>query len=111
MVVTFNNLDPSAPGNAARPVGATDAEGRFELSTNADKDGAIAGEYAVTFFWSSDNSINATDRLGGQFTDPARSEFKVRVEPGDNDLEPFRLDVEPSRVRPADGAAGPAVFQ
>ncbi|QDV32415.1 hypothetical protein [Tautonia plasticadhaerens] len=110
MVVTFHNLDPAAPGNAGRPVGATDAEGRFELSTNADRDGAVAGEYAVTFFWSSSNTINAADRLGGRFTEPSRSEFKVRVVPGDNDLEPFRLEVEPSQIRPADGAA-PVVFQ
>ena len=104
MIVTFHNLDPSAPGNAARPVGATDAEGRFELSTNADKDGAVAGEYTVTFFWSSSNDITAFDRLGGRFTNPGRSQFKVWVVSGNNELESFRLEVDPDQILGTDEA-------
>lgn len=107
MVVTFHNVDPAAPGNAARPVAATDAEGKFALSTNGDKDGAVAGEYIATFFWSSENSINAFDRLDGRFTDPKTSKFRVRVERAETDLEPFRIELDPKRIRPKPDSSKP----
>lgn len=100
MAVTFNNTDANAPGNAARPVAVTDAEGRFALSTNADKDGAVPGEYIVTFYWASENGPSAYDRLGGRFSNPAKSEFKARVEREENDVEPFKLDIDPKALKP-----------
>jgi hypothetical protein len=100
MAVTFHNTDPAAPGNAARPVAVTDAEGRFELSTNADRDGAVPGEYRVTFFWASENGPSAYDRLGGRFADAAGSGHRVRVEKKENDLEPMDLRVDPGALRP-----------
>lgn len=104
MVVTFNNLDRNAPGNATRPVGRTDAEGRFALSTNGEKDGAIEGQYTVTFFWPSDEGAMPVDRLGGRFNDSGRSTFRPIVEPKANDLEAFRLDLDPKLLKP--GRAG-----
>ncbi|WP_422929840.1 hypothetical protein [Singulisphaera sp. PoT] len=101
MAVTFHNSDANAPGNASRPVAVTDAEGRFTLSTNADKDGAIPGEYLVTFFWSSENGPSAYDRLGGRFQNPKASTFKVQVGRKENDLEPFKLDVDSKAPKPA----------
>jgi hypothetical protein len=95
MVLTFNNLDRGAPGNAARPVGRADPDGHFELSTNGDKDGAVVGDYAVTFFWPSDEGTLPIDLLGGRFADAGRSAFRQRVEPTENDLEPFLLTLDP----------------
>lgn len=101
MAVTFHNADPQAPGNAARPVGVSDAEGRFALSTDADKDGAVEGDYEVTFFWPSDDGPMPGDRLGKRFGDRARSKHKLRIEPKENDLEPFRLEVDPKALKPS----------
>jgi hypothetical protein len=100
MAVTFHNTDPAAPGNAARPVAVTDAEGRFALSTNADRDGAVPGEYLVTFFWASENGPSAYDRLGGRFADAAGSGQRIRVEKKENDLEPIDLRVDPGALKP-----------
>src|SRR5262245_1271838 len=57
MVVTFQNTDKNAPGNAVHPVAVTDDQGKFALSTNADKDGAPEGEYVVLFFWNASQGL------------------------------------------------------
>lgn len=106
MAITFHNTDPKAPGNAARPVASTDAEGKFALSTNADKDGAVPGEYIVTFFWASENGPNAYDRLGGRFSTPAKSEFRYHIERKENDLDPIKLEVDPKSLKPARNPTG-----
>lgn len=105
LIVTFNNTDPKAPGNAARPVGVVDEAGRFALSTDGDRDGAVVGDYVVTFFWPSDNTPNAVDRLEGRFLDVARSQFRPKVEAKDNELAPFELEAGRKPVRPARGVA------
>lgn len=99
MAVTFNKTDGGA-GNEARPVAVTDAKGRYVLSTNADKDGAVVGEYAVTFYWSSENGPSAYDRLGGRFNDPKASKYRVKVEARENDVEPLKLEVDAKKLRP-----------
>ena len=109
MVVTFQNTDKSAPGNAAHPVAVTDKDGKFALSTDSNKDGAPEGEYVVRFFWNSSEGLPAFDRLGGRFNKAEQSKFRVKVEPKEMDLEPFRLDVAAKRIRPAKDA--PPVVQ
>jgi len=99
VVVTFNNLDQAAPGNAARPVARADADGRFELSTNGEKDGAIEADYSVTFFWPSDDGPIPSDLLEGRFMDPGNSSVKSQVKPGENELEPFQLTFEATPER------------
>ncbi|WP_435018067.1 hypothetical protein TA3x_000011 [Tundrisphaera sp. TA3] len=98
MIVTMHN--PSAEGNAARPVGVADDAGHFVLSTDADGDGAVPGDYAATFFWPTDNTPMATDRLKGRFNDVALSKHRARIEPRENELPPFELE-EPRATRPA----------
>ncbi len=100
IVVTFNNVDPNIPGNAARPVALAGPEGEFVLSTNADKDGAVEGEYAVTFFWPTDQGAMPEDRLSRLFAEPVKSKHRVRVEPKENDLPPFVLEIDPKRLKP-----------
>jgi hypothetical protein len=109
VVVNFQNLNKSVSGNAAHPVAVTDDEGKFALSTNDDKDGAMEGEYVVLFFWASSNGPSAFDRLGGRFNRADRSKVRVKVEPREMNLEPFRIDISPKLIRHVKEA--PAVVQ
>lgn len=106
VVVRFNNLDDKVAGNAALPVGMTDEQGRYELSTNADKDGAVEGEYAVTFFWPSDTGAMPTDLLERKFSDPASSKFRVKVGPNDNEVPSFEVEFKP-KARKASAKPAP----
>lgn len=71
--------------NADTPSAVTDAEGRFQLSTNGDGDGAVAGTYKVTFFWKESNAPGTPDLLGGKYTKLEKSEFKTQVVDGTNE--------------------------
>jgi hypothetical protein len=81
--------DPKAP----RPHGKTDASGEFQLTTRRLYDGAPEGEYLVTFFWASaENVEEPDDRLRRRYQNPRASRWRVKVKPGDNEIEPFRLE-------------------
>ncbi|AWM39998.1 hypothetical protein GobsT_15970 [Gemmata obscuriglobus] len=96
--VQFRHADQSLPGNLKTPVGMTDESGTFHLSTTGDKDGAVAGEYTVTFEWMSGNDLGAWDKLGGKFAKPETSTFKVRVDPKANALPPFEITVPEAAI-------------
>jgi hypothetical protein len=73
------------------PVGLTDADGAFRLTTNLCGDGAPPGTYAVTVVWPDphhehdeceDDSLD--DQLLGQFADPRNPPLIVVVRPGNN---------------------------
>ncbi len=89
VAVQFHHLDVSVPGNLRFPTAVTDALGRFELSSTGDRDGAVAGDYLVTFAWLSSADIDARDLLGGALSKPEASEFRVSVPIEGNDLPPF----------------------
>jgi len=92
VVVRFFRDGKPGSANADTPLGVTGDDGRFELSTNGDGDGAVPGEYRVTFTWKSGNAPTAKDRLGGRYTKLDQSEVTVTVRPEDNELEPFLLE-------------------
>jgi len=82
-----------------RPVGFTDETGRFKLTTG-DRDGAVAGEYIITFIWPeeakakkgfSTEAPDSRDRLDGAYAIPEKSSFNVQIKGGKNELEPFHL--------------------
>jgi hypothetical protein len=106
VVVTFNSANPAAPGNTGHPVARADDEGKFELSTDGDRDGAVEGSYNVTFFWPSDDGAFPKDRLSGLFSRPEASKIKVDVKPQENDLEPFKLTLPAKKLKP-ESDAGP----
>jgi hypothetical protein len=97
VVVTFHREGADAIATT-RPVGFTDKEGAFTLSTGA-KEGAAAGAYVVTFVWpkqaKTKNEITGTaesrDELDGAYADVGRSQFKVAINPGTSKLPPFVL--------------------
>jgi len=82
------------------PSALTDPAGKFVLRTgSAAGDGAPVGKYAVTFSYpvvetdrKHGNVEVEIDAWKGKYNDPAASKWKVEVRPGENPLEPFRLD-------------------
>lgn len=80
------------------PSAITDDEGKFRLQSYDPDDGAPLGEYAVTFEWP-DHLIQAddpdpkpvNDRLRGAYSDPGKSQIKVTVVAGQNELQPMVL--------------------
>jgi hypothetical protein len=90
---------------AARPFARTEPDGNFTLVTD-DQDGAPVGDYVVTFQWLQETQSGAAkqgeqvsmsmggepvDKLKGKFIDRKKG-FKVKVEKGKTQLEPFKLN-------------------
>ena len=51
LLVRFISSDESMVGQDRQPVGMTNKDGVFELSSFGNNDGATKGTYRVTFFW------------------------------------------------------------
>ncbi len=64
----------------------TGDNGQFAISTYEAGDGVPPGEYVLTFEWKEFNLVSMSyggrDKLGGQYTDPKTSEFKLSVSSG-----------------------------
>lgn len=108
VVVRFFKDGKPGTTNADTPLGVTDADGRFELSTNGDGDGAVAGNYRVTFTWKSGNSPASEDQLKGRYTRLDRSEINVTVRPEPNELDPFLLEVPGDKAQASTRSRGRA---
>ena len=81
-----------------QPRGVTDAEGRFQLRTYHDGDGAPAGEYTVTLYWPAPYRPNVPvsdqlppDRLGERFMNPRDSTRRAIVPAGPTTLPAFEI--------------------
>jgi len=102
VLVTFH---PKSKSKLADPWGVTGEDGTFEVKTGKD-DGAPEGEYVVTFY--SPQEIEEKpgkkgrskgmrmqreqeDRFKGAYANEAKSNFKVTIKNGKNELEPFNL--------------------
>lgn len=74
--------DPLSSGKSAS--GNIDREGKFELSTYGDKDGAMIGEHTVTFFRPDpeDDDMFVRDRYI-----PGGKSVRIEVQPDRNQLE------------------------
>jgi hypothetical protein len=80
------------------PSGQTGPDGKFSLSTGAPGNGAPPGTYVVTFEKPEIGSPASTgsveteiDAFGGKYSDPAKSQWIVTIEKGENSLQPFEL--------------------
>ena len=98
------------------PVGVTDADGSYRLTTFAANDGAPPGEYTVTVLWPDENmvideceqpSLVARDRCGGRYADPMTSPLRAIIRPGTNQVV-LHVEEEPHWRRPP-GAKSPTV--
>lgn len=77
--------------NDPKPVATTNAEGVFVLTTFAQDDGALPGDYAVTVVWpgkagaaskmslSGEGEAVGADQLKGKYGDPSRPLLKATV--------------------------------
>jgi hypothetical protein len=81
------------------PTGIAQSDGSFKLSSYKDGDGAPAGTYNVAIEWLEPipagvnrEMFTPSDRLHGKYANPERSNLKVTVEEGRNDLPPFDLN-------------------
>jgi hypothetical protein len=88
------NANP-AEWAAGYPHATAGADGKFEVSTYADHDGAPAGDYVVLVSWIVPNPQNeeasGPDKLGGRYVDPATSKLTAKVEAHSTDLPPINL--------------------
>jgi hypothetical protein len=88
------------------PVGVTGEDGTFEVKTG-NVEGAPEGEYVVTFYCQQKiedkpgkkgrskgmvmERFELEDRFKGAYANEAKSDFKVIIKNGKNELEPFNL--------------------
>lgn len=89
-LVVFHPLEKDRI-NDPKPVGKTDTQGGFVLTTFAENDGAIPGEYAITVVWPGQNSKSSklsmtgeggaagADQLKGKFGDPSKPLLKATI--------------------------------
>lgn len=98
-LVVLHPVGP-APKDAPRPYAQVAADGTFEVSTYAPRDGAPPGDYAVTVQWlltsARKNSRDGedappTNRLPVRYATAERSGLRVRVQEGENQLPPLTL--------------------
>jgi len=90
MVVAFWHTDVNVPGNGARPIAVTDDQGKYALTTNGTNDGAVAGDYHVSFFWPRGNTRDVMNDLYASRCNP---DFKVTVDEKGTEIPPFELTV------------------
>ena len=99
IAVTFHHADGEKAGDHRYATAVTDQDGRFELSTSGDKDGAIEGTYRVTFSWLSSKDLDAYDMLSGAYSDPAQTKFTAVIPMAGAELPPFEVTVPESQIR------------
>ena len=94
--VIFQPWDANpADWSAGYPRATVGADGKFQVSTYGENDGAPAGDYVILVTWEAPNPTNeeasGPDRLGGRYVDPAKSNLTAKIEPRPNELPPIRL--------------------
>ena len=92
-------MGPSTP-QQERPRAVVEDDGSFSVSTFAAKDGAPAGDYAVSINWKS-KTVKTPGRKGPakkvptnfpkRYENPKTSGLVVRVQEGPNELRPFDI--------------------
>lgn len=81
-----------------KPFGRTDEEGRFQLSTSGEHDGAPPGRYAVTIEYRELRAVgeetirDGPSLLPPRFSDPAQTVLQSEVIAGENDIPPFQVE-------------------
>lgn len=74
-----------------RPAATVEADGSFVPNSYDLKDGAMAGDYAVTAIWTGENAEPGPDLFKGRFSNPEQPVLKVTIKQGDNVLPAMNL--------------------
>jgi len=102
ITVTFHPVEGAEDIRTIRPNGLTKEDGTFKLSSG-QADGAVAGEYIVTFTKPvqaaakgkkvviSTEAPEIVDEFKDAYSKTASSAFRVQIKSGMNKLEPFNL--------------------
>jgi hypothetical protein len=93
VTVHFISLD-DPDDQLARPLGTTDDNGWFTVSTYKPDDGLPAGAYGVSMIWlpkGFHGDVEKANKLPASYSDPKTSDIKVQITAGDNELPPFEL--------------------
>jgi hypothetical protein len=92
------SLHPKVVGatDAPNPRASVQADGRFELSTFAQHDGAPAGDYVLTVQWfrpvdRNGDVVPGPNVLPKKYSKPETSKIDIRVASGSNDLPAITL--------------------
>ncbi len=100
-ILIFCPTEGSDQFKRERPFGATDASGKFQLTTFLPADGAPAGDYKVMIRWPAPRRTSANDdpnrgsdgfdRFNGRYFDPNHSGLTATVAEEPTELPPFEL--------------------
>lgn len=81
-----------------RPMGTTNGDGKYQLTTFNKNDGAPVGEYKVIAFWTDksrsqydERGENGGDRLGGRYMILEQTPLKATIDPAPTEVSPFEL--------------------
>ena len=89
-LVVFHPLEQGRL-NDPKPVGKTDSNGHFVLTTFAENDGALPGEYGITVVWPGQDAKSSkmfmtgeggavgVDQLKGKFGNPSKPLLKATI--------------------------------
>jgi hypothetical protein len=78
-----------------KPAATVTADGSFEVSSYDMKDGAMAGDYALTVVWNDEGASASEDYLRGRFADPKRPVATISIAKGENRVPPIKLTGPP----------------
>ena len=91
VMVIFCPVEGSEAAKKQRPVGNTDADGKFHLTTLRPNDGAPLGQYKVLVQWADGASGGGADRLGGRYMNLEKTPLTATVSKDSLELPPFEL--------------------
>lgn len=93
VVVQFSAMETAGvTGDDKYPSAVTDSKGQFVLGKGSRLEGAVDGEYVVTFSWMSGPELEAVDKFKGKLGDPAKSKHRIRVPEDTQKPLEFRLE-------------------
>lgn len=104
------SLRPANEGSQQKIASAVTKAGEFVLSTNAESDGVIPGEYIVCFAWPASLTGPSSNRLPSSLNDPGKSKHRVTITPDTSVLTPFELTNVPVKKDGTKMGTGGDVF-
>jgi hypothetical protein len=92
-VVVFHPQGDVGMSKGNKPFAAVAEDGSFQATTYVTGDGAPAGDYVVTVIWPQDPHARgpSPDRLRGRYATPEKSDLKVTIGEGENNLPTWEL--------------------